>query len=144
VKPLREELVSGFLQSDYAKYKKALALQRLKEDPDGIFMDIRYHFAWNVTHRRPVFDQDDFVDFAHEVFSSCSEAVRGFAGALWIAPDHIHLYIVSDGELSVEAMVGDIKAFSRKSLLEKYPDLMEKNGGRPGVWDDAYFSETIG
>ncbi|MFH1490917.1 MAG: transposase [Pseudomonadota bacterium] len=45
---------------------------------------------------------------------------------------------------SVEAMVEDIKAFSRESFLEKYPELMEKSGERPEVWDDAYFAETIG
>ena len=143
--PSREEIVSGFLQSDHAKYQKALALQHLKEDPDGIFMDIKYHFAWNVSRRMPVFRQaDDFFDFAYDTFLSCSDAVKGFAGLHWLAPDHVHLYIESDGELSVEAMIKEVKAFSRKSFIEKYPDLMEKNGERPVIWDDAYFAETIG
>ncbi len=143
--PSREEMVSGFLQSDYIKYKKALALQHLKEDPDEVFMDIKYHFAWNVTQRRPVFDQaDDVFDFAHEAFLSCSEAVRGFVSPLWLAPNHVHLYIVSDGELSVEVMARNIKTSSRKAFREKYPGLFEKFGKGFEVWDEAYFSETIG
>jgi hypothetical protein len=72
------------------------------------------------------------------------DAAKGFTSLLWLASDHVHIYIESDGELSVEAMIKEIKAFSRKSFLEKYPDLMEKNGERPAIWDDAYFSETIG
>ena len=134
--PSREEIFSGFLESDHAKYQKALALQHLREDPDGIFMDIKYHFAWNVLYRMPVFKQaDDVFDFTYEMFLSCSDAVRGFANLLWLAPDHVHLYIESEGDLSVEAMVEDIKAFSKKSFLEKYPDLMEKNGEMPEIWD---------
>jgi len=58
--------------------QRALALQKLNSDPEGVFMDIRYHFAWNVTHRAPVLDLDnDIFDFLNGAFSNCNELVGG-------------------------------------------------------------------
>jgi len=41
--------------SDKMKYRLALALQKLDRDPNGVFMEFKYHFVWNVIHRKPVF-----------------------------------------------------------------------------------------
>jgi len=43
------------LNSDKIKYERALALQRLGRDSDGVYVQLKYHFAWSISHRRAVF-----------------------------------------------------------------------------------------
>ena len=63
---------------------------------------------------------------------------------LYLAPDHVHLYMESDGEFSIEKVVNEIKRFSNNAVLEKFPLLKDKLGGDIEIWDEAYFVETIG
>ena len=53
----RSAEIKRLVDSDKFKYKKALAVQRLNRDPDEIYLDLKYHFVWNVLHRRPVFEK---------------------------------------------------------------------------------------
>ena len=54
------------------------------------------------------------------------------------------MYVESDGERSVEEMLFDIKKVSAKAILEEFPSLRDMLGEGVGVWDDAYFVETVG
>ena len=49
--------IQEIMASDKVKYQKALALQKLNRDPDEIFSLIRHHLAWNMRHRKPLFDR---------------------------------------------------------------------------------------
>lgn len=133
------------LDSDKIKYERALALQKLKYDPDSIILQLKYHFVWNVTHRTAVFrPANDFIGRVYDAFLGCGETVGGFVNLLYLAPDHVHLYVESDGELSVEDMVCDIKGESAKAILEEFPSLRDKLSGEMDLWDEAYFVETVG
>jgi len=63
---------------------------------------------------------------------------------LYLAPDHVHLHVESDGELSVEEMVHKIKRSSNNAIVEEFPSVKDKLGGGTEIWDEAYFVETIG
>lgn len=143
----RHDLKSSLrvLQSDKIKYERALALQKLARDPDGVFVELKYHFAWNVIHRRSVFQQPHSIfNFIYDSVSKCSELVRGFVNLLWIAPDHLHLYVESDGELSVETMVQGIKESIQNTIFSGLTDIGDNLESDTSFWDGAYFSETIG
>ena len=119
-------------------------MQKLKDDPNGVFIDIKYHFAWNVIHRKPVFKPtNDNFDFFYDTFSKCNDLVEGFISLLWLAPDHVHLYVNSDGERSVETMVEEIKRYSNKAILSGLSDIKERLNGID-LWDVSYFAQTIG
>jgi REP element-mobilizing transposase RayT len=75
---------------------------------------------------------------------NCNEAVGGFTSLLWLAPDHIHLYVESDGEVSPDDMAQKLKRLSEASVLERFPDLIASPEVETGLWDEAYFVETIG
>jgi hypothetical protein len=88
------EPFQSLLSSDKMKYQKALALQKLHRDPDGVFIDIRYHFAWNVVYRRTVFSPpEDYLKFIGNIFFKCSELIGGFVHLIALASDHVHLYV---------------------------------------------------
>ena len=133
------------LDSDKVKYQRALALQKLARNPDDVMLEIKYHFAWNVVGRRPAFAEPaTTIDFISDTITNCSEAVGGFASLLWLAPDHIHLYVESDGEISPDNIAQKLKHLSEVSILERFPDLITSPEVETGLWDEAYFVETIG
>jgi putative transposase len=142
---IKEKLFLDLLNSDKIKYERALALQKMDRDPDGIYVQLKYHFAWNVSLRRSVFSPaNSFFDFVSDTFLRCSEQAGGFLDLLYLAPDHLHLYVESDGELSIEEIVHRIKPFSNNAILEKFPLIKDTLGGNTEIWHKAYFVETIG
>lgn len=54
--PSQLKFLRDFLKSDKIKYRKALALQNLQQDPEVISLNLKYHLLWNTAHRRPVFN----------------------------------------------------------------------------------------
>jgi putative transposase len=141
----KKESFPRLLDSDKIKYERALALQRLGRDPDDVYVLLKYHLAWNVTQRMPVFNPvNNFINFVHDTFLVCSERVGGFVDLLYLAPDHIHLYVESDGELSVEEIVHRIKDFSSNAIVEEFLSVKDKLAGGTEIWDEAYFVETMG
>jgi len=140
-----EIALEKLIDSDKVKYQRALALQKLARNPDDVMLDIKYHFAWNVISRIPVFAEPaSAIDFISNTITTCSEAVGGFACLLWLAPDHIHLYVESDGELSPGNMAQKLKRLSEIQILVRFPDLIASSEAERRLWDEAYFVETTG
>jgi REP element-mobilizing transposase RayT len=142
---LRANKIKRLLDSDKSKYKNALAIQRLNRDPDEIYLDLKYHFVWNVMYRRPVFEKSgDYFDFISNVFLNCGDMVGGYAQLLWLAPDHIHIYVVTDGRDSVDTIIRKLKQHSGKAIIDHFSEVAKKINHKKRLWDKAYFSETIG
>ena len=142
---IKENFFLERLNSDKIKYERALALQKMGRDSDGVYVQLKYHFVWNVSLRRAVFSPaNTFFDFFSDTFLRYSKLAGGFVDLLYLAPDHLHLYVESDGELSIEEIVHRIKQFSNHAILEKFPLLRDKISGDAEIWDKAYFVETIG
>jgi REP element-mobilizing transposase RayT len=133
------------VDADRLKYREALAIQRLRTDPDSVSVDLKYHLAWNVAHRKPIFDRSsDNRVIIDEVFVACGDSIGGSASVLWLAPDHIHVYFESDGEKSIETVVKVLKRVSLQGLRARLAPEVSSSRKNRVVWDKAYFSETIG
>ena len=63
---------------------------------------------------------------------------------LWLAPDHIHLYVESDGEKSAETIAQEMKRLSASPILGKFAVLKGSLNKEKYLWDKAYFVETVG
>ncbi len=141
----RHKSIKEIMDSDKFKYQKALALQKLNRDPDEIFVELKYHLAWNVSHRKPVFSPEkEYFDFVFDTVIGCGDLVGGIARLLWLAPDHLHVYVESDGEKSIEAIVRKLKPFLKKAILVNFPGIKKGLDKGTTIWDKAYFSETLG
>lgn len=139
----KKDPYTDLLNSDRIKYQKALALQKLKRDPDTVFMQLKFHFAWNTKYRRSVFNSDENIaEAAYKFFNESSLVVNDFVSLISLAPDHVHVLVESNGELSVEELVNRIKEYTNKGLLDECPELKESFENNT-IWDDAYFAETI-
>jgi len=72
----RHKSIQEIMASDQFKYQKALALQKLNRDPDDFFMELKYHLAWNVKHRKPVFIQEnEYLHFIIDTLAGCGDLV---------------------------------------------------------------------
>jgi putative transposase len=141
----RHKSIQEIMASDKFKYQKALALQKLNRDPDGFFVELKYHLAWNVRYRRPIFaPEKEYLDFVLDTLLGCGDLVRGVVRLLWLAPDHLHLYIESDGEKSIEEIIRRLKSFLNKTILAKFPMIRKGLDKGSSLWDKAYFTETLG
>ncbi len=119
--PGKKEPLSALLDWDKIGYERALALQRLDRDPDGVYVQLKYHFAWNVFRRISLFSHTKiFFGFVYDTFVNCSEMVDGFVQLLYLAPDHVHLFVESNLDLSPEKIAGQIKLYSNRAILEKF------------------------
>jgi putative transposase len=141
----RHKSIQEIMASDKFKYQKALALQQLNRDPDGFFVELKYHLAWNVRHRKPIFaPEKEYLDFVIDTLLGCGDLVGGVVRLLWLAPDHLHLYIESDGGKSLESIIRRLKSFLNKTILSKFPMLKKGLDKGSTFWDKAYFTETLG
>jgi hypothetical protein len=110
---LERDPFKELFHSDKVKYERALALQKLHQDPEMIMIQLKYHLVWNVSRRTPVFaPANDFIDVVHDAFVETSEVAQGFVSLLYLAPDHVHVHVESGGERSVGGMANDIKRLS--------------------------------
>jgi len=121
-----------------------LAVQKIKNDPDAVFIDFRYHLAWNVVHRRSSFpDPQNAFKMVNDAVFDSSSSVDSFVSLLWLAPDHVHVYLESDGGKPVENIAQEIKRLSESSILVRASEIV-LNAVGDELWDKAYFVETIG
>lgn len=121
------------------------AVQRALDDPDAVYLDLRYHLAWNVARRKPVFIRSAGISpILDKAFYACGEQIGGLARVLWLAPDHIHVYVESDGEKSVDAIAKELKRVSTSALITEFNAEDLSLGKVRRIWDRAHFSQTIG
>jgi REP element-mobilizing transposase RayT len=69
--------------------------------------------------------------------------VDGYVQLLYLAPDHVHLFVESNGDLSPEDIPTKIKQYSNNTIVEKFPSVIDKLDVDTGIWDKAYFVETV-
>ena len=141
----KEIVLEKLLDSDKIKYQRALAMQKMERNPDDVMLEIKYHFAWNVISRIPIFAEPvPKIDFISSTITTFSEAIGGFASLLWLASDHIHLYVESDGEISPDNIAQKLKRLLETPILEMFPELIASSEMEGRLWDEAYLVETIG
>ncbi len=133
------------LRADKLQYRSALAQQQLGRDPDAIITELKFHYAWNVSDRRPLFaDCTHYVGCLSDILLTASLPSVLHTGLLWLAPDHIHVYCQSDGQDSPENIVRGLKHLSERGLLAQFTDIVEALGVNGRLWDEGYFVETLG
>ena len=139
------EPFQNFLKSDRFKYQRALAVQKMKNHPDAVFINLRYHLTWNVVLRRSLFhDPQKAFEIVNDAFFDSGLSVGSIVSLLWLAPDHVHVYLESDGEEPVETIAQEVKSISESSILERASEMVSNEVAGNDLWDKAYFAETIG
>jgi hypothetical protein len=136
--------VNTLLSSDRFKYQQALAVQRARSDPDMVCGHPVSCCMECGRQKAHVSQPAEVLPIIDGAFSACSERIGGLATLLWLASDHIHVYVESDGERSIEVIVKESKRLSTVALCEKSSIAAPVPGAKRQMWYRAYFAETIG
>ena len=122
------------------KWFRAYAVQQLSLNPDLIDFTIRYHVVLSTRQRTNVFSSEHGEPIADLVRQAALPFEQTTAHVLWLAADHLHLYIDATPDYSLDEIVYAIMDDLERETRQ-FPALQHSN--QP-VWERAYFTEGIG
>jgi REP element-mobilizing transposase RayT len=123
------------------KWFRAYAVQQLSLNPDLVAFTIRYHVVFSTRQRTNVFASEHREPMADMVRQAAVPFEHTTAHLLWLASDHMHLYIDASPDYSLDEIVHAIREYLEHERANLFPALPHSN--QP-VWERAYFAEGIG
>jgi REP element-mobilizing transposase RayT len=123
------------------KWFRAYAVQQLSLHPDLIDFTIRYHVVLSTRQRVNVFSSEHGEQIADMVRQAAVPFEQTTAHVLWLAADHMHLYIDATPDYALDEIVHAIREYLEHEMAHLLPEL--KHNNQP-CWERAYFAEDIG
>ena len=123
------------------KWFQAYAVQQLSHNPDLISFTIRYHVVFSTRQRDNVFASEHGEPMADLVRQAAVPFEQTTVYVLWLASDHLHLYIDATPDYALDEIVDAIREHLEHAMTYLFPELQHSN--QP-VWERAYFAEGIG
>src|SRR5215831_9416966 len=141
VSPAEEGSEDTWNLSAKDKWFGAYAVQQLSLHPDLIVFTIRYHVGFSTRQRVNIFSREHRAQIADMVRQAALPFEHTTAHVLWLASDHLHLYIDASPEYALDEIVHAIREYVEHEMVHLFPALPPSN--QP-VWERAYFAESIG
>jgi REP element-mobilizing transposase RayT len=123
------------------KWFRAYAVQQLGINPDLIAFTIRYHVVFSTRQRVNVFASKHSALMADLVRQAALPFEQTTAHVLWLASDHMHLYIDATPDYSLDEIVHAIREHLEHAMTHLLPELKH---GTQSLLERAYFAEGIG
>ena len=139
--PAEEDSEDTVNMSPKDKWFRAYAVQQLSFHPDLIAFTIRYHVVFSTRQRTNVFASEHGELIADLVRQAVLPFEQTTAHIVWLAADHLHLYIDASPEYALDEIVHAIREYLEHEMVNLFPALPHSN--QP-VWERAYFAESIG
>ena len=140
-RPMEEGSEDTVNMSPKDKWFRAYAVQQLSLHPDLIDFTIRYHVVLSTRQRVNVFSREHGKPTADLVRQAAVPFEQTTAHVLWLASDHMHLYIDATPDYALDEIVHAIREHLEHEMVNLLPALKPSN--QP-VWERAYFAEGIG
>jgi REP element-mobilizing transposase RayT len=140
-RPMEEGSEDTVNMSQKDKWFRAYAVQQLSLHPDLIAFTIRYHVVLSTRQRTNVFSSEHREQIADMVRQAALPFEQTTAHVLWLASDHLHLYIDATPDYALDEIVHAIREYLEHAMAHLLPELQHSN--QP-VWERAYFAEGIG
>src|SRR5262244_3984438 len=123
------------------KWFRAYAVQQLSFNPDLIAFTIRYHVVLSTRQRVNVFASEHREQIADMVRQAALPFEQTTAHVVWLASDHLHLYLDATPDYALDEIVHAIREYLEHEMANLFPALPHSN--QP-CWERAYFAEGIG
>jgi len=123
------------------KWFRAYAVQQLSLSPDLVDFTIRYHVVLSTRQRVNVFASEHREQIADMVRQAVLPFEQTTAHVLWLASDHLHLYLDATPDYILDEIVHAIREHLEHAMILLLPTLRPSN---TPVWERAYFAEGIG
>src|SRR5262249_40797101 len=139
-RPMEEGSEDTVHMSPKDKWFRAYAVQQLRFYPDLIAFTIRYHVVLSTRQRVNVFASEHREPMVRPLRQAALPVEQTKAHVLWLASDHLHLYIDASPDYSLDEIVYAIRQCLEHEMANLLPALQPTN--QP-VWERAYFAESI-
>src|SRR5215813_9239236 len=136
-----EDTVDTVNMSSKDKWFRAYVVQQLSFNPDLVYFTIRYHVVLSTRQRVNVFGSEHSNSIADLVRQAAFPFEQTTAHVVWLASDHLHLYIDASPDYALDEIVHAIREYLEHEMANLFPALQPSN--QP-VWERAYFAESIG
>ena len=123
------------------KWFRAYAGQQLRHNPDLIACTIRYHVVFSTQQRDQVFSREHGAPIADLVRQAALPFEQTKVYVVWLASDHLHLYIEASPDYALDAIVQALMDDLEHEMTSLLPSLQHSH---PSLWERAYFAEGIG
>jgi REP element-mobilizing transposase RayT len=139
--PMEEGSEDTVHMSPKDKWFRAYAVQQLRFDPDLIAFTIRYHVMLSTRQRTNVFASEHREPMADLVRQAAVPFEQTTVYVVWLASDHLHLYIDATPDYALDEIVHAIREHLEHAMTQLLPALQHSD--QP-VWARAYCAESIG
>ena len=139
--PAEEGSENTVNMSPKEKWFRAYAVQQLHLSPDLIDFTIRYHVVLSTRQRTNVFSREHGEPMADLVRQAAVPFEQTTVSVVWLASDHLHLYIDATPDYALDEIVDAIREHLERTIASLLPALQHNN--QP-CWERAYFAEGIG
>jgi len=99
------------------KWFRAYAVQQLSHNPDLIDFTIRYHVVFSTRQRINVFSSEHGAPMADLVRQAALPFEQTTVHVLWLASDHLHLYIDATPDYSLDEIVHAIREYLEHAMI---------------------------
>src|SRR5262245_3194399 len=123
------------------KWFRAYAVQQLSLHPDLVDFTIRYHVVFSTRERGNVFASEHGKSMADLVQQAALSFEQTTVHLLWLASDHMHLYLDATPDYALDEIVQAIREYLEHEMANLLPALQHSH--QP-VWERAYFAEGVG
>jgi REP element-mobilizing transposase RayT len=126
------------------KYRLALALQQLQRNPDEIVCNLQYHLCLVTRHREQIFvDTEPYIEPIVQCFESLAVEAAGIIKArlLWLAADHMHIYLEATPDYAVDRLAGMLRKHLEKTVCNSSSVPLKR---KTPVWEELYYAGSLG
>ena len=101
-----------------------------------------YHIVFVPKYRKAVL-HGKLTKRLLQLWFECCKVNKWYIHEIEILPDHLHMLIQLPPNIAVSKAVQYLKGGSSKVIRQEFPELEEWLWG-DSLWQDGYFSETVG
>ena len=121
--PMEEGSEDTVSMSPKEKWFRAYAVQQLSLSPDLIDFTIQYHVVLSPRQRVNVFASEHREQIADMVRQAALPFEQTTAHVLWLASDHLHLYIDATPDYALDEIVDAIREHLEHAMTYLFPEL---------------------
>jgi putative transposase len=132
---------SEFDDSQRNKWIRSYLVEQQKQNPDQIQFKLRYHIVLITRERSAILTENYFKSFSRIFKNTTKSFYDTTIDLMWISSDHIHLYLDSSPDFSVDEIYKEVVNQSERVIYMKHPELKPEN---QDLWENSYFVETFG
>src|SRR5215471_5408486 len=109
------------------KWFRAYAVQQLSFHPDLVYFTIRYHVVFSTRQRVNIFSREHRAQIADIVRQAAVPFEQTTAHVVWLASDHLHLYLDATPDYALDEIVHAIREYLEHEMANLFPALPHSN-----------------